>query len=154
MSPYQATDPFDWAALRQLLVAEFAYMDGRIDPPSSLRDLTVLGIAAQARAGEVWVIGPSHDLVACMFLTPKPGALYLGKLAVRGDQRGLGHARALVACAVDRARALGLSQVELQTRVELVENHAAFAALGFHEVARTAHPGFDRPTSVTLSMPV
>lgn len=154
MSSYQATDPFDWAALRQLLVAEFAYMEGRIDPPSSLHDLTAAGIAAQAQEGEVWVIGPPPDLIACMFLTPKPGALYLGKLAVRGDQRGRGHARAMVGCAAERARALGLARVELQTRVELVENHATFAALGFHEVARTAHPGFDRPTSITFSMPV
>jgi N-acetylglutamate synthase-like GNAT family acetyltransferase len=154
MPPYQATAPFDWAAIHRLLVAEFAYMEGRIDPPSSLRDLTAAGIATQAQAGEVWVIGHTPDLVACMFLTPKPGTLYLGKLAVRGDQRGLGHARALVACALDRARALGLGRVELQTRMELLENHSAFAALGFHEVGRTAHPGFDRPTSITFSLPV
>lgn len=149
-TPYLAQPPFQWGCLLDLIRAEFAYMEGRIDPPSSQRDLTAENIEAQAR--EVWVIGPAHDLVACMFLTPKPGALYLGKLAVRGDQRGRGHARRLVGCALDRARALGLARVELQTRVELVENHATFAALGFHEVARTAHAGFDRPTSVTFSM--
>jgi hypothetical protein len=33
--------------------------------------------------------------------------------------------------------------------VELVENHAAFQALGFAETGRTAHSGFDRPTSIT-----
>jgi GNAT superfamily N-acetyltransferase len=154
MSPYQATAPFDWAAIHGLLVAEFAYMEGRIDPPSSLRDLTIAGIAAQAQAGEVWVIGPPPALVACMFLTPKPAALYLGKLAVRGDQRGHGHARALVACAMLRARTLGLARVELQTRIELLENHRVFAALGFHEVGRTAHPGFDRATTITFSMSV
>lgn len=128
-------------------------MEGRIDPPSSLRDLTIAGIEAQARAGEIWVIGHTPDLVACMFLTPKTGSLYLGKLAVRGDQRGQGHARALVDCALLRARALGLERVELQTRVELTDNQSAFAAMGFHEVARTAHPGFDRATSITFSMP-
>jgi hypothetical protein len=40
--------------------------------------------------------------------------------------------------------------VELQTRIELVENHAIFAALGFVETARTAHKGYDRPTTLTF----
>jgi hypothetical protein len=44
--------------------------------------------------------------------------------------------------------------LELQTRVELLENHATFAALGFHKVAETAHPGYARPTSLTLRKPV
>ena len=50
-----------------------------------------------------------------------------------------------------RARALGLPVLELQTRVELTENHAAFRALGFAQTGATAHPGFDRPTSLTGS---
>jgi hypothetical protein len=40
--------------------------------------------------------------------------------------------------------------LELQTRVELEENHAAFRAMGFAEAGRTAHPGYDRPTSITF----
>lgn len=153
MTPFQATDPYDWAAIHRLLTAAFDFMEGRIDPPSSLHDLTVEGIAAQARTGEVWVIGipdPTPPL-ACMFLTPRAKTLYLGKLAVRADQRGRGLARALVACAEARALDLGLASLEVQTRVELVENHAAFLAMGFHEMGRTAHAGYDRPTSVTFS---
>ena len=56
----------------------------------------------------------------------------------------------MVAVAERRARELGLAAVELQTRVELVENHATFAALGFVETARTAHKGYDRPTTITF----
>ncbi|MEL7216743.1 MAG: hypothetical protein AAGJ96_12530 [Pseudomonadota bacterium] len=40
--------------------------------------------------------------------------------------------------------------MELQTRVQLTETHAAFKAYGFEEIARTAHPGFDAPTSITF----
>ena len=43
----------------------------------------------------------------------------------------------------------GLAMLGLQTRVELVENQTAFRAMGFQEVGRTAHPGYDRPTSIT-----
>lgn len=121
-------------------------MEGRIDPPSSLRDLTEDALTRQAQTGEIWIIGAP---VACVFLTPKPGALYIGKLAVAAENRGKGLARRLVDKAEERALAMGLPALELQTRVELFENQAAFSQLGFVEVGRTAHTGFDRPTSIT-----
>ncbi len=148
MTPHRCLPPFDAAAILRLLQAEFGFMAGRIDPPSSLGALTPEAIEAQARTGEVWAIGDPP--VACVFLTAKPGALYLGKLAVAASHRRRGLARALVDLAGTRARALGLPLLELQTRVELTENHAAFRALGFAEAGRTAHPGFDRPTSITF----
>ena len=40
--------------------------------------------------------------------------------------------------------------MELQTRVELTGNQRAFRSLGFVETGRTAHQGYDRPTSVTM----
>jgi ribosomal protein S18 acetylase RimI-like enzyme len=127
-------------------------MDGRIDPPSSMHLLTAQIITDQSRTGEVWAIG--HPPVACVFLTPKPHALYIGKLAVATSHRGQGLARALITAAEHRARALNLPALELQTRVELTGNHATFRALGFAEVARTAHPGYAHPTSITFRRPV
>ncbi len=144
----RATDPFDWPGVLALIQRAFAGMEGRIDPPSSVHRLTAEGIAAQARTGEIWVVPP---LQACMFLTPKDGRLYLGKLAVEPALQGRGLARQLVALAEERARALGFAILELETRVELTENHAIFARLGFVETGRKAHPGFDRPTSITFA---
>jgi GNAT superfamily N-acetyltransferase len=152
MTPERCRDPHDWAALLRLIREAFAGMEGRIDPPSSMHALTPEAVAEQARTGEIWVIGTPP--VACLFLTPKPGALYLGKLAVLEGHRGHGLAQALVDRAESRARELGLPALELQTRVELTENHATFRALGFVETGRTAHPGFDRPTSITFRRPV
>ncbi|MCU0828240.1 MAG: GNAT family N-acetyltransferase [Tabrizicola sp.] len=152
MTPTRATDPALWPAILGLLQAEFAYMQGRIDPPSSLRDLTPDALTRQTETGEIWVIGTPP--AACVFFTPKPDALYVGKLAVAGSHRGQGLARQLLNLADTRARALNLPALELQTRVELTENHATFRALGFTETARTAHPGFDRPTSITFRRPV
>lgn len=138
-----------------LLRQSFAYMEGRIDPPSSLRDLTPEVLTAQARDGEIWVIdGTDGGIAACIVMTPKPGALYLGKLAVAEMYRGRGLARRLIDVAEVRAREMGLPVLELQTRVELLENQAAFQAKGFVEVGRTAHPGYDRPTSITYRRPV
>ena len=53
-----------------------------------------------------------------------------------------------------RARALGLPKVTLQVRVELTRNQAAFRAMRFVEVARTAHDGYARATSITYERPV
>jgi ribosomal protein S18 acetylase RimI-like enzyme len=146
MTPFRATDPALWPPILTLLQGAFAFMEGRIDPPSSLRDLTPEAFARQSEGGEIWGIGAP---VACVFLTPKPGALYVGKLAVAEALRGRGLARRLLEVAEGRARERGLPALELQTRVELLENQAAFRAMGFQEVGRTAHAGFDRATSVT-----
>ena len=146
MAPELATDPALWPLILALLHEAFASMEGRIDPPSSLRELTPEALTRQAEIGEIWVIGTP---VACIFLTPKPGALYVGKLAVAASHRGQGLARRMLDRAEARARDLGLPALELQTRVELVENQAAFLAMGFVEVGRTAHKGYDRPTSIT-----
>lgn len=151
MTPQLATDPILWPAILSLLHEAFAYMEGRIDPPSSLRDLTPDALTRQTQAGEIWVIGAP---VACVFLTPKTEALYIGKLAVAASHRGQGLARRLIDLAEERARVLRLPALELETRVELVENQTAFQAMGFVETGRTAHAGFDRPTSITYRRPV
>lgn len=149
MQPRRAGEGEDWSAVLRLIQTAFAYMDSRIDPPSSMHRLTEADIARQAAEGEVWLIGPTGAPEACVFLTVKPGALYIGKLAVALDARGRGLARRLLDTAGARARALGLPALELQTRVELTENQAAFAAMGFARTGATAHRGYDRPTSFT-----
>lgn len=149
MPPHRATDPYDWPALLALIRQAFAPMDGRIDPPSSARSLTAARLAELARTSEVWVIGAPP--MACVILTPTPHALSIGKLAVAETERCKGHARRLIALAETRARALGLPRLDLQSRVELTENHDTFRALGFVQTAATAHPGYTRPTSLTFS---
>jgi GNAT superfamily N-acetyltransferase len=69
---------------------------------------------------------------------------------VRPALQGRGIGRLLVEAARVEARRRGLAWLELQTRIELVENHAAFARMGFARTGETAHPGFARPTSVTM----
>ena len=139
----------DFAPVLALIRAAFAYMEDRIDPPSSAHRLTEASLAAMARDAEVWVAEEAGAPVACMVLTPEAGSLYLGKLAVAEGCRNQGLARQFVDHALARARELGKAAVTLQTRVELTENHAAFEAMGFRKVAETAHEGFSRPTSIT-----
>ena len=122
----------------------FAGMEGRIDPPSSLTSMTVDDL--RTPMSEVWVIG--QPVAGTVVLTPKPSVLYVGKLAVRDRRTGLG--RRLMGVAEARARELGKGWLELESRVELIEVHAVFKALGFREVMRTTHAGYAQPTSITF----
>ena len=49
----------------------FAYMEGRIDPPSSLGKTTLASLRTTAAEAEIWVIGMPP--VACMILSPRTG---------------------------------------------------------------------------------
>lgn len=153
MTPHQIhPDSPDLAQILPLLKKSFAYMEGRIDPPSSLHRLTGQAIAEQAATGEIWGIGA--PLSGVVFLTRKPGCLYLGKLAVDPAKQGQGLGKVLIQTAMVRAKAAGIDTVGLQTRVELIENRRFFENNGFTVVGETAHPGYNRPTSLTLQRSV
>lgn len=135
------------AAVLAVLHAAFAGMNGRIDPPSSLDGM---GVADITRKRQVEILLTARDdtrIVGCVFLAPHADHVYLGKLAVLPDLHGRGIGRQLVQAAIAAAPH---PVIRLQTRVELLENHATFARLGFVEIARTAHPGYTRPTSITM----
>ena len=150
-----APPEFDrWQDVHALLMGSFAYMADRIDPPSSLLRMTAETLAKKARSETLLLAMQDDRVVGCLFLRPEPGALYAGKLAVDAESRGRGIARRLLDAAAERAREAGLPALELQTRIELTENHQTFARLGFVKTAETKHEGFDRPTSITMRKPV
>lgn len=144
----------DWAGLLSLILNSFAFMEGRIAPPSSALRLTPVALAERARDEHLYLATRNDTLLACAFFAEQPGALYIGKLAVAptAQRRGLG--AGLIAAAGTLARSRNLPRLRLETRIELTENHAAFARLGFSRVAEKAHPGFDRPTSITMEKPL
>ncbi|MBE7637887.1 GNAT family N-acetyltransferase [Sneathiella sp. P13V-1] len=135
-------------AVLNLIQKSFAFMEGRIDPPSSMRRLSPESISDHCRKEEVWCIG--EPPVACIFFTVKSDCLYVGKLAVDEAVRGQGLARELIELATARAKALGFDTLELQVRVELTENQTAFKKMGFVKTGEDAHEGYDRPTSFTM----
>ncbi|HTS22480.1 MAG TPA: GNAT family N-acetyltransferase [Casimicrobiaceae bacterium] len=139
-----------WPELLALLRGAFAYMESRIDPPSSLNDMGVDALREKAKEEILFVATEGTELVGCAFAALREDCVYVGKLAVADTARRRGVARALLAATEGIARDNLRPFLELQTRVELSENHEAFAALGFEKVAETAHPGYDRPTSITM----
>lgn len=141
----------DWGEVLDLLHRAFAVMEGRIDPPSSLHDMDEMTLAEKA-AREMCLLAEDEDgrLIGCLFGDAQEDALHISKLAVDPDHQGEGIGRALIELAEAEARAAELPLLRLQTRVEMTENHIAFAGMGFAEVGHTSHPGYDRPTSITM----
>src|SRR3546814_6389334 len=96
------------------------------------------------------ISGWSSDVCSSDLAAPRKDSFYLGKSAVRPGLQGRGLARRMIALAEAGARSRNLKSLDLQTRIELTENHRAFVALGFAKVGETCHAGFTRPTSVTF----
>lgn len=139
-----------WGDVLALIRRSFAYMDGVINPPSSVQRLTPESLKAKAGKEIAFAAYDEDMLIGCVFVELRKDCAYIGKLAVDPAHQQAGIGRLLVEAAEKQARHLGLPALELQTRVELTGNHAVFARFGFQETMRTAHPGFDRPTSITM----
>jgi predicted N-acetyltransferase YhbS len=139
-----------WDEVLSLIMRAFASMDGVIDPPSSAHLLTAETLREKARQ-ETGLLALRDDrIVGCVFMLERADDFYVGKLAVEPDCQGQGIGGRLMQAAEDLALSRGKGAIELQTRVELAGNHAAFARLGFRQTERTAHKGYDRPTSITM----
>jgi predicted N-acetyltransferase YhbS len=139
-----------WDDLLALIRRAFAYMDSIIDPPSSAHLLTADTLAEKAKREAGFLAIENGRVVGCVFALERAQDFYVGKLAVEPGLQGQGIGARLMRAVEDLARERGKDAIELQTRIELTTNHAAFARLGFRESGRTAHEGYDRPTSITM----
>jgi GNAT superfamily N-acetyltransferase len=140
----------EWSDLLRLLQDAFASMEGRIDPPSSVRGLTSTSIATKSREEALFLATDEDELLGCVFARPLNDAVYVSKLAVRPSRQVKGIGRRLMEAVEEHARHIGVRNLELDTRIELTENHATFAAMGFVKTAERAHEGYERPTFITM----
>lgn len=139
-----------WGELLDLIHTSFAYMDGRIDPPSSAHALTAQSLREKARNEIGYVARDGDKITGCVFCRVEPDSLYIGKLAVLPETQGRGIGKRLLTYAEAEARNRDLTILRLETRIELVDNHTTFAAWGFSKTAENSHPGFDRTTSIEM----
>src|SRR5262245_32134743 len=89
----------DWAGLLALLRSAYAYMDARIDPPSSLHRMGVQELADKAREETLILALADQRLVGCAFASLRDDRVYVGKLAVDAAARRQGVARRILATA-------------------------------------------------------
>ena len=142
--------PEDAAAVAALIRAAFAAQSVVTDPlPSALR-ITEADVAEHLRIGGGAVAEVAGGLAGSALWVEQDGGLYLGRLAVAPAWRGRGIAKALVAAAEAAARAMGVPRIHLSTRLVLLDNRRLFAACGFVETTREAHPGYAEATFVNM----
>ncbi len=145
--------PADARQVAALIRAAFTAQPMVLDPPPSALRVATDDIAAHlGRSGcGGAVIARDGELIGCILWEQEADGLQLSRLAVTPAWRRKGAGRALLDAAEAAARAAGLAWVRLGTRLGLTGNQRLFAASGFVEVARHAHPGFPAPTWVEMT---
>jgi GNAT superfamily N-acetyltransferase len=147
----QAAQGFNqWVKLLELLHAAFAYQNARIDPPSSLYKLDAQSLCRKAGEEKLFLAVEGEELIGCAFAKVKPASVYVGKVAVWPARQGQGIGRLLMQAVEAFAHTTGKPIMELDTRIELLENHKAFSSLGFVRAAEYSHPGYTRTTFITM----
>lgn len=132
----------------------FSEYEGRLTPPSAALRENLDSLGHRLAGGAVFVAEDAHGRVLGAVCADRKGnAVYLDRLAVLPAARGRGAAAALIAAVEAFAVELGAEAITLGVRLALDGNIQLFRRLGYVEVARTAHPGFDHPTSASMIKP-
>lgn len=141
----------DAPAIAATIAAAFTQYRGKLVPESSAFRETAEVIAHQLVNGSGAIVAERNGtMIGCVMTELLEGDLYFGRLAVLPEARGLGLAGRLIAAVEDEARRRGLPGVRLGVRIALPDNQRLFQSLGYREISREAHPGFDHPTSINM----
>jgi predicted N-acetyltransferase YhbS len=147
----RAATPVDAPAVAAAIAAAFEQYRGRLEPESGAFRETAEGIAAElAHESGAIVAEQNGEILGCVIVQLVEGDLYFGRLAVVPAARGRGIARLLIEAVEDEARRRELAGVRLGVRIVLTGNQRLFASLGYVEISREAHEGFDHPTSINM----
>jgi len=147
----RAATPSDAAAIAAVIAASFAQYRGQLVPESGAFRETADSVAADLSKGAGAIVAERNgEMLGCVLVEEMEGDLYFGRLSVLPSARGLGLARLLIDAVEVEARQRGLAGVRLGVRVVLTGNQRLFQSLGYREISREAHPGFDHPTSINM----
>lgn len=145
----------DAAAIAATIAAAFEEYRGKLQPESGAFRETAEAIAAElARESGAIVAERNGRMLGCVMVKLLEEDLYFGRLSVVPSARGEGIAKRLVEAVEDEARRRELAGVRLGVRVVLTENQKLFASMGYVEISREAHEGFDYPTSINMRKPL
>ncbi len=145
-----AATPADAPDILRVIHAAYAEYVGRLEPPSGAHRETVASLTAHMARGGAALCRLGADPVGCLLFEPRDDALYVGRVAVVPAARRHGVGRQLMAFAERRALAAGLTRLTLGVRLQLPQNTAFYARLGYTISGYGSHPGFTQPTYMTM----
>jgi ribosomal protein S18 acetylase RimI-like enzyme len=141
----------DAAEIAATIAAAFEQYRGKLIPESGAFGETAEAIASELAKGAGAIVAERNgEMVGCVMIHEMEGDLYFGRLAVLPAARGTGLARQLIDAVEAEARRRDLPGIRLGVRVVLTDNQRLFQSLGYREISREAHPGFDHPTSINM----
>jgi ribosomal protein S18 acetylase RimI-like enzyme len=147
----RAATAADAATIANTIAAAFEQYRGKLEPESGAFLETAEGIAAELATNSGAILAERNGkVVGCVMLKLVEDDLYFGRLSVLPEARGLGVAKRLVEAIEDEARRRELAGIRLGVRIVLTENQQLFQSLGYVEISREAHEGFDHPTSINM----
>ena len=147
----RAATAVDAPAIAATIAAAFVQYRGNLVPESSAFRETPEAIIDQLANGSSAIVAERNGtMIGCVMTEVLEGDLYFGRLAILPEARGLGLAKRLIAAVEDEARRRSLPGVRLGVRIALPDNQHLFTSLGYREISREAHPGFDHPTSINM----
>ncbi len=137
--------------LADTIHAAFEEHRGKLVPESGAFRDTPESIAAELGQDTGAIIAQRNgSVVGCVMFRVYEGDLYFGRLSVLPEARGIGLSKRLIAAVEREARMMRLPGVRLGVRVALTDNQRLFESLGYREISREAHEGFDYPTSINM----
>jgi predicted N-acetyltransferase YhbS len=147
----RAATAVDAPTVAAIIAASFEEYRGKLVPESGAFRETAEDIAAElAHESGAIIAERNGEIVGCVMLKLIEDDLYFGRLSVVPAARGQGIARRLIEAVEDEARRRELAGVRLGVRIVLTENQRLFTQLGYVEISREAHEGFDHPTSINM----
>ncbi|HTB35958.1 MAG TPA: GNAT family N-acetyltransferase [Reyranella sp.] len=147
----RAATAVDAPTVAAIIAASFEEYRGKLEPESGAFRETAEDIAAElAHESGAIIAERNGKIVGCVMLKLVEDDLYFGRLSVVPAARGQGVARRLIEAVEDEARRRELAGVRLGVRIVLTENQRLFTQLGYVEISREAHEGFDHPTSINM----
>ncbi len=147
----RAATAVDAPSVAATIAAAFEQYRGQLVPESGAFRETAEGIADELALDSGAILAEQNgEILGCVMVKIVEGDLYFGRLAVVPAARGRGIARRLVEAVEDEARRRDMAGVRLGVRIVLTENQRLFTTLGYVEISREAHEGFDHPTSINM----
>lgn len=122
----------DAVALGDCFDAAYAQYAARIDdlPPMSA------ACAEDIANHQVWVAEIDDTIVGGLVLIPRDGFMLLANVAVHPNQRGGGIGQRLLQLAESETRKYGLTELRLNTHVDMPENVRLYARNGWDQVGQ------------------